>query len=80
MRSNVLLCRAIVRIGEVFSKKTEGFGKNQRHHFAKFAEKPLCVCGATPSARKLATSPIASQTEEDIATFPAFNYDAQFIA
>ena len=25
IRSNVLLCRAIARIGEVFSKKTEGF-------------------------------------------------------
>ena len=25
VRSNVLLCRAIARIGEVFSKKTEGF-------------------------------------------------------
>jgi len=30
------------RIGEVFSKKTEGFGKHQRRCFAKLAEKPLC--------------------------------------
>jgi len=29
-----------MRIGEV--PQAEGFGKHQRRHFAKFAEKPLC--------------------------------------
>ena len=45
------------RIGEV--PQAEGFCKNQRRNFAKFAGKPLCGCGPTPSARKLATSPIS---------------------
>ena len=49
------------------SKKTEGFERNQRCSFVKLAEKPLRGCGSTPSARKRATSPIALQTEEDIA-------------
>ena len=45
IRSNVLPCRAIARIGEV--SQAEGFGKNQRCSFTNFsafklAEKPLC--------------------------------------
>ena len=48
MRSNVLLCRAIARIGEV--PQAEGFGKNQRCCFDNLAEKPLRGCGSTPSA------------------------------
>ena len=52
-RSNVLLCRAIARIGEV--PQAEGFGKNQRCGLTNFsvyylAEKPLRGCGSTPSA------------------------------
>ena len=38
-RSNVLLCRAIARIGEV--PQAEGFGKNQRCSFSNLAAKPL---------------------------------------
>ena len=38
-RGNVLLCRAIARIGEV--PQAEGFGKNQRRRFSNLAEKPL---------------------------------------
>ena len=37
--SNVLLCRAIARIGEV--PQAEGFGKNQRCSFSNLAAKPL---------------------------------------
>ena len=47
-RGNVLLCRAIARIGEM--PQAEGFGKNQHCSFSNLAGKSLCGCGSTPLA------------------------------
>ena len=57
IRSNVLLCRAIARIGEV--PQAEGFGKKQRCSFANLQKSRFAADGRTPSARSLATSPIS---------------------
>ena len=62
-RSNVLLCRTIARIGEVFSKKTEGFCKNQRRRFGKFAENNPCGLCRHPYPREARTPPIRKQRE-----------------
>ena len=61
--------------GESFSAgKTEGFGKNQRHCFGKFAENNPCGLCRHPYPRMEArTPPIASQTEGDITVFQVFS-------
>ena len=70
---NVLLCRAIARIGEV--PQAEGFSKNQRRSFSNLAENNPCGLCRHPYPRIGArTPPIASQTEGDIAMFQPLNY------
>ena len=51
------------RIGEVFSKKTEGFCKNQRRRFGKFAENNPCGLCRHPYPREARTPPIRKQRE-----------------
>ena len=70
MRSNVLLCRAIARIGEV--PQAEGFGKNQRCSLTNFSAFKLAESRFASDGQplRLASSPLplfASQTEGDIA-------------
>jgi len=67
------------RIGEVFSKKTEGFCKNQRRRFGKFAENNPCGLCRHPCPRGARTPPIALQTEGDIAVFQIINYKAAIL-
>ena len=58
--------------GESFSvRKNRGVQKNQPCSFDNFAEKPLRGCGSTPSARRLATSPIAAGTAAQGKALPA---------
>ena len=74
-RSNVLLCRAIARIGEVFSKKTEGFGKNQRYNMSALPvsqKSRFAAVGSTPSARRLATSPVTTDVATQRKTLQCF--------
>jgi len=71
-RSNVPPLPCGARIGEV--PQAEGFGKNQRHCFGKFAENNPCGLCRHPYPRMEArTPPIASQTEGDIAVFQVFS-------
>ena len=68
----VLLCRAIARIGEV--PQAEGF-----ENCLAFLQKIILAdyVGTPTRAWKRGLPLFASQTEGDIAVFPAFNYDAQ---
>ena len=81
MRSNVLLCRAIARIGEV--PQAEGFGSGLwlrvsvvgACRFCQPCGKSLRVRRSTPSTRKLATSPIAAGAATQGKTLPVAVYD-----
>ena len=57
IRSNVSSAVRKARIGEV--PQAEGFGKKQRCSFANLQKSRFAADGSTPSARKLATSPIS---------------------